>query len=213
METRAFSPNLFEVTELRADRDEEEQRLLEAMLRLSGEQGFAKISARPVEIRAAARPGSLQRSFGTKESCFAAAYREAAGKLGEQMLAVGARQPTRDQAVRAALALALRFAAREAVLARALLVEVNEAGLPARAAQTRLLDRLARTLDGLPAESREEPSLRSRFVTGGIASRLREELTRGEPLRETELLAELNEFAAAFMPADEVPAERAGADG
>src|SRR4249920_2085818 len=80
------------------------ERLLEAMLLVSGERGYEHISVQDVIERAQASRATFYKHFDDKEDCFAQAYGDAAEWLYRRLTGVAKRQPTWREGLRAGMA-------------------------------------------------------------------------------------------------------------
>src|SRR5690349_23914323 len=96
------------------------ERLIEAVLTVSGERGYENIAVQDVIEAAKASRATFYKYFGDKEECFAQAYREAADWLYQRLAAVAQRQPSWKEGLRAAVAELLEFCANQPAIARAL---------------------------------------------------------------------------------------------
>src|ERR1700742_2158672 len=128
------------------------ERLLEAMLLVSGELGYDRASVQDVIERAGASRATFYKYFTDKEDCFVTAYREASEWLYQRLEAVAKRQPSWKEGLRAALAELLEFCANQPALARPLFVEALAAGGDAMAQHDLLMERLSRAVDGARRE-------------------------------------------------------------
>jgi AcrR family transcriptional regulator len=152
------------------------------MLLTVGEKGYAQTTVREVAERAHITQDRFHRRFGSKESCFARAYEEAADRFATQILATCEAAPGWREGFRAVLAELLRFVAEQPLLAKALLLEVRAARGSAWVVHQEVIDRLVTALD----TARHEPGARagttrttSAFVAGAIEESLCLDLAAG----------------------------------
>ncbi len=173
------------------------ERLLEAMLLVSGERGFEHISVQDVIERAKASRATFYKHFDDKEDCFAQAYGDAANWLYRRLTGIAKRQPTWREGLRAALAELLEFCANQPALARALIVEAHAAGGAALAEHDLLMERLSHAIDFARREipSRQAPPpVTATFMVGAIETLVRAKLMSDEPETAPEMLPGLLHF-------------------
>jgi AcrR family transcriptional regulator len=173
------------------------ERLLEAMLMVSGERGYENISVQDVIERAQASRATFYKHFEDKEDCFTQAYADAAGWLFQRLTGIAKRQPSWREGLRAGLAELLEFCANQPALARALLVEAHAAGGAALAEHNLLMERLSRAIDGARREipSRQAPPpVTATFMVGAIETLVRTKLMSDEPETAPEMLPGLLHF-------------------
>ena len=173
------------------------ERILDAMLEVSGEKGYEQVAVRDVIERAQTSRATFYKHFEDREDCFAQAYDAAAGWLCRRLIAAAKRQPSWREGVRAALAELLELCAAQPATARGLIVEVHAAGGPALARRRELLERLARALDSgrdeLPA--RHAPlAIAPDFIVGAVDTLLAAKLLDGDAARAPEMLPGLLHF-------------------
>jgi AcrR family transcriptional regulator len=123
------------------------ERLLEAMLTVSGELGYEQVAIRHVIERAKASRATFYKHFDDREDCFVQAQRDAGEWLYRRLLGAAKRQPTWREGLRAALAELLEFCANQPAIAKALLVESHAAGERAMDQRRELMERLSHALD------------------------------------------------------------------
>jgi AcrR family transcriptional regulator len=173
------------------------ERLREAMLMVSGEQGFEHISVQDVIERAGASRATFYKYFDDKDDCFARAYHDGANWLYQRLIGIAKRQPTWREGLRAGVAELLEFCANQPALARALLVEPHAAGGAALAEHDLLMERLSRAIDGARREipSRQAPPpVTATFMVGAIETLVRTKLMSDEPETAPEMLPGLLHF-------------------
>jgi AcrR family transcriptional regulator len=147
------------------------ERLLEAVLLVSGELGYEQVAVKHVIERARASRATFYKYFEDREDCFAQAYGDASEWLHHRMLGAAKRQSTWREGLRAALAELLEFCANQPAIAKAVFVEVHAAGEQALAQRRDLMERLSRALDSARREisSRQAPPpVTSTFMVGAI---------------------------------------------
>jgi len=173
------------------------ERLLEAMLVVSGEQGYEQVAVRHVIERAKTSRATFYKHFEDREDCFVQAHRDACEWLYRRLLGAARRQPAWREGLRAALAELLEFCANQPAIARALLVESHAAGERAMAQRRELMERLSRALDSARREipSRQAPPpVTSSFIVGAIDSLVSAKLMDGDAERAPEMLPGLLYF-------------------
>lgn len=173
------------------------ERLLEAMLLVSGERGYENVSVQDVIERAKASRATFYKHFDDKDDCFAQAYRDASEWLYRRLTGVAKRQPTWRGGLRSALAELLEFCANQPALARALFVEAHAAGGEAMVQHDLLMKRLSDAIDGARREitSRQAPPpITASFMVGAIETLVRAKLMSEEPETAPELLPGLLHF-------------------
>jgi AcrR family transcriptional regulator len=173
------------------------ERLLEAMLMVSGERGYEQTSVQDVIEAAHASRATFYKHFKDKDDCFAQAYHDAAEWLYRRLIGVAKRQPGWREGLRAALAELLEFCANQPSLARALLVETHAAGGAALAEHNLLMERLSHAIDRARREipSRQAPPpVTATFMVGAIETLVRTKLMSDEPETAPEMLPGLLHF-------------------
>jgi AcrR family transcriptional regulator len=173
------------------------ERLLEAVLLVSGERGYEHISVQDVIERAGASRATFYKHFTDKEDCFARAYADAAGWLYQRLTGIARRQPSWREGLRAGMAELLEFCAHQPALARALFVEPHAAGGAALAEHDVLMERLSHAIDGARREipSRQAPPpVTATFMVGAIETLVRAKLLSDEPETAPEMLPGLLHF-------------------
>jgi AcrR family transcriptional regulator len=173
------------------------ERLLEAVLLVSGERGYEHISVQDVIERAQASRATFYKHFEDKEDCFTQAYRDAAGWLYQRLVGTAKRQPGWREGLRAGMAELLEFCANQPSLARALFVEAHAAGGAALAEHDLLMERLSRAIDGARREiptRQAPPPVTATFMVGAIETLVRAKLMSDEPETAPEMLPGLLHF-------------------
>lgn len=147
------------------------ERLLEAMLLVSGEIGYERVAVKHVIERAHASRATFYKHFEDREDCFAKAYGDASEWLLQRMMGAARRRASWREGLRAALAEMLEFCANQPAIAKAIFVEVHAAGERALAQRRDLMERLSHALDSARREipSRQAPPpVTSTFMVGAI---------------------------------------------
>jgi AcrR family transcriptional regulator len=173
------------------------ERLLEAVLSVSGDRGYEHISVQDVIEAAQASRATFYKHFEDKEDCFAQAYHDAAEWLYQRLIGAAKRQSTWREGLRAGMAELLEFCANQPALARALLVQPHAAGGAALAEHDLLMERLSRAIDGARREipSRQAPPpVTATFMVGAIETLVRAKLMSDEPETAPEMLPGLLYF-------------------
>lgn len=173
------------------------ERLLEAILLVSGELGYDRVAVKDVIERARASRATFYKYFEDRDDCFARAYGDAAEWLYRRMLGAARRQPTWREGLRAALAELLEFCANQPAIAKAVFVEVHAAGEQSLAQRRDLMERLSRALDSARREipSRQAPPpVTSTFMVGAIDTLVCAKLMDGDSAKAPEMLPGLLYF-------------------
>jgi AcrR family transcriptional regulator len=145
------------------------ERILEAVLALSAEQGFEITSARELATRAGLSRQTFYQHFQTKEDAWSAAFDQAFLELFSAAWHAGAAQRDRAAKVTAAVTTCLEQLIAEPGRARLLLVDAPSAGAAGSAAIDRATQAFARLLAGA-AGDRELPAIVPLAMVGGIVS-------------------------------------------
>jgi AcrR family transcriptional regulator len=173
------------------------ERLLEAMLLVSGELGYEQVAVKHVIERAGASRATFYKHFEDREDCFAQAHLGAAEWLYRRLIGAAKRQPSWREGLRAAMAELLEFCANQPQIAKALFVEVHAAGEQALAQRADLMERLSRALDSARREipSRQAPPpVTSTFMVGAIDTLVCAKLMDCDGERAPEMLPGLLHF-------------------
>lgn len=173
------------------------QRLLQAVLEVSGEMGYERVAVRHVIERARASRATFYKHFGDREDCFVQAHRDASQWLHRRLIGAAKRQPSWREGLRAAMAELLEFCANQPAIAKALFVEVHAAGERALAQRAELMERLSRALDSARREipSRQAPPpVTATFIVGAIDTLVCAKLMDGDAAGAPEMLPGLLHF-------------------
>lgn len=166
----------------------------EAMLLTAGARGYEGATLQEVAERAGLSRSQLQRRFGSREECFAAAYEEAAEDLVERLLEAGREAPNWRLGLRAALAELLRFVAEQPLLAKALLIEVRAARGNAWVVHQQLVERLVAAIDTArrqPGALRSASAMTAGFMVGAVEESIALEIGAGRAAAAERLLPDL----------------------
>jgi AcrR family transcriptional regulator len=145
------------------------ERILDAVLTLSAEQGFEITSARELATRAGLSRQTFYQHFPTKEDAWSAAYDQAFLELFSAAWHAGAAQREPAAKVTAAVTACLEQLIAEPGRARLLLVDAPSAGAAGSAAIDRATQAFARLIAGAAGE-RELPAIVPLAMVGGIVS-------------------------------------------
>lgn len=173
------------------------QRLLEAMLVVSGELGYEQVAVKHVIQQAKTSRATFYKHFEDREDCFAQAHLDASDWLFRRLTGAAKRQPNWREGLRAGMAELLEFCANQPAIAKALFVEVHAAGDKALAQRRDLMERLSHALDGARREisSRQAPPpMTSTFIVGAIDTLVSAKLMDGDAARAPEMLPGLLHF-------------------
>lgn len=181
--------------------EDDEPRIAEAMLLAVGEKGFAEASVQDSLDRSGVPRSRFYVHFANKEDCFARAYRVAAGKLCDEILAAAGRAEGWPARYRAGVAELLGFVSAEPLMARALLVEPHAAGPAVAATYEGAVKRLTAAVDTArhQVDTHSPPPLTARFVVATVEFTVREGLTGGKGDPCISLLPELVHFAVLYF--------------
>lgn len=173
------------------------ERVLQAMLVVSGEIGYEQVAVRHVIERAKTSRATFYKHFTDREDCFAQAYEGAAEWLYRRLAGAAKRQSSWREGLRAALAELLEFCATQPAVAKALLVEAHAAGERTAAQRRELMERVSGDLDRARRDipSRQSPpSITPDFIVGAVDTLLTAKLMDGDAKRAPEMLPGLLHF-------------------
>jgi AcrR family transcriptional regulator len=160
------------------------ERLVEAVLTVSGERGYEAIAVQDIIETAKASRATFYKYFADRDDCFAQAYTEAADWLYQRLGAVAQRQPSWKEGLRAVVAELLEFCANQPAIARALFVQVHAAGGDALTHHELLMERLSHAIDGARRENSSRqapPPVTAAFMVGAIETLVRSKLMSDDP--------------------------------
>jgi len=160
------------------------ERLMEAVVRVAAEKGYAAIAVADVCAAAGLPEAEFERHFPSKEACFLAAYEAVSDVLAAHVAAAyegaaGERWPDR---IVAGLRALLELLAAESEIARVAILEVSSFGEDARIRYSRALERFVPFLEEgreYSAESGELPPDTAQFAIGGAAAMIFDEIRGG----------------------------------
>ena len=173
------------------------ERLLEAMLLVSGEMGYEHVAVKHVIERAKASRATFYKHFEDREACFTQAHRDATEWLYRRLIGAAKRQTGWREGLRAGMAELLEFCANQPAIAKAVCVEVHAAGAQALAQRSELMERLSRALDSARREipSRQAPPpVTATFMVGAIDTLVCAKLMDGDAEHAPEMLPGLLHF-------------------
>lgn len=173
------------------------ERLLEAMLVVSGELGYEQVAVQDAIERGKTSRATFYKHFTSKEDCFALAYHDASEWLYRRLIGAAKRQPGWREGLRAGLAELLEFCANQPAIARALFVEAHAAGGRALVQHDQLMERLSHAIDSARREipSRQAPPpVTATFMVGAIETLVCAKLMAGEAERAPDMLPGLLYF-------------------
>jgi AcrR family transcriptional regulator len=182
------------------DPGEERERLVAAISRAAGEQGYDKLTVEHVVRYAGVPPATFYEHFATTEQGLMAAFDAFLDRLWLEVSAVCETDADWPQKVRAALDVTLSYLAEAATLARVFAVEAA-ANLAATERQFAAVESFAAMLrDGrrLYPHAAELPAPTERALVGGIASIISGHLLAEEPQALSDLEPQLTELV--LMP-------------
>lgn len=196
--------------------DSQRERLVNGMLDLVLERGYAATSIAAVVTRARVSRGTFYEFFEDKEACFLAACDRAGGQLLDQFYAL-AREDDWIAAVRKGTHRYLRWWQDQPNLAVAYLVELPTAGRRALDQRDREYERFAAMYEQLAAWARtEQPDLpplsplAPRLLVNSITETIAQEIRAGRLHTLVDLGDELTAFIVKTL-ADDATARRLGA--
>ena len=173
------------------------ERLLEAMLVVSGELGYEQVTVQDAIERAKVSRATFYKHFTDKEDCFAQAYQDASEWLFRRLIGAAKRRPTWREGLRSGLAELLEFCANQPAIARALFIEAHAAGGRALAQHSQSRVRLSHAIDSARREipSRQAPPpITATFMVGAIETLVCVKLMAGEAEQAPEMLPGLLHF-------------------
>jgi AcrR family transcriptional regulator len=145
------------------------ERILQAVLALSAEQGFEITSARELATRAGLSRQTFYQHFPSKDDAWSAAFDQAFLELFSAAWHAGAAEKTAAAKVTAAVTACLEQLIAEPGRARLLLVDAPSAGAAGSAAIDRATQAFARLIAGA-AGDRDMPAIVPLAMVGGIVS-------------------------------------------
>jgi AcrR family transcriptional regulator len=205
----ASQPTIGAAAEQRRVRERE--RIMAAMLEVSGELGYRRATVRRVLERSSGHQSQFYGQFSNKADCFAAAYETEAENLYSTLLDAANNQSSWREGLRAGLEELFGFVTERPLIARATLREVYTAGGPALAKHEEILERLSRAIDGACRETSESrhalPPLAASFMVGAIEGFVRAQIAAHRPERLWAAMPELMHLLVAPYLGDEAARE------
>ncbi len=173
----------------------ERARVVDSLVAVAAAHGYGAVTVDRVLRHAHMSARTFYRLFDSLEDWGLAAYRLLAARLQAELELAHRREEDWPAAIRAAIAAALAFAAREPAAARFLAIEIQAGGNEARALQAESIDRLATGLrEGrhLYPAAAQLHRLTEAVVVAGAVSLIGDRIRAGEaellPSREPELV-------------------------
>jgi AcrR family transcriptional regulator len=167
------------------------QRILVAMLEVSGRCGYRKATVKDVYERCGGYRMQFYRHFANKADCFRTAYEAEIEQLCRRLLRVCEGGDGWADGLRAALEELAAFVCESPDLAAGLLAEAHVAGPLVGAKRAEVVERLTRAVDGARRETsasrHSPPPITASFMISAIEESVMSALARGAP----------EEFAAA----------------
>lgn len=146
---------------------------MESMLVTVGQEGYREATVQEVLAAIGGHRIQFWERFESKEECFEAAYRSWLDRLVTEILTAATAESEWRLQVRAGVVAFLEFVEARPAISRALLIEAEAAGDPARAQREETIARLGDAIDTVreqvPVDERPPP-LTGVFIAGGIAS-------------------------------------------
>ena len=183
------------------DPGEERERLVAAISRAAGEQGYDKLTVEHVVRYAGVSNATFYQHFATKEQGLMAAFDAFLDRLWLEVYAVCETDAEWPQKVRAALDVTLSYLAEASNVARVFAIEAAAASLAATERQLAAVESFAVLLSGgrrLYPRAAELPPPTERALVGGIASIISGHLLAEEPQALFDLEPQLTELV--LMP-------------
>jgi AcrR family transcriptional regulator len=173
------------------------ERLLEAVLLVSGELGYDQVTVKHIIERAEVSRGTFYKYFADRDDCFVQAYLEASEWLFRRVIGFTKRQANWRDGLRVGLAELLDFCANQPATAKALFVEPHAAGGESLAQHDRLMERTAEVIDMARDDAGSQgspPPSTSTFMVGAIEAMISGKLSNGEAEKAPEMLPGLLHF-------------------
>jgi AcrR family transcriptional regulator len=152
--------------------DRERWALLDAVLVLSGADGYRQLSAEGVSAAAAVTPDRFKEFFLDVEDCYATAYEEWADAFWRRLLEACQTEEHWPARVRASVARLVDYAQEEPNVARGAITQAPLAGPRVQAIRRSLLERLTHAIDHARRETdlsrHSPPPATAAFIVGGL---------------------------------------------
>jgi len=146
---------------------------MESMLVTVGEEGYREATVQQVLAAFGGHRIQFWERFEGKEECFEAAYRSWLDRLVAEILTAATAESEWRLQLRAGVVAFLEFVEARPAISRALLIEAEAAGDPARAQREETIARLGEAIDTVREQVPDDerpPPLTGVFIAGGIAS-------------------------------------------
>jgi AcrR family transcriptional regulator len=174
------------------------ERTIIALARCAAERGYSETRIGDIVGVAGIARATFYEQFGSKESCFVAAFEFALERLRRRIIEALRSEEHFPDRVGGSLYGLLEFLGAEPELARLCLIEAPAVGRPAGHRYRRALDRFADLLRGCRPETpaaRQLPESTEPVLVAGIVALLARRIEAGDGMRLGELHAELTELA------------------
>jgi AcrR family transcriptional regulator len=159
-------------------------RLEMAALQASGELGYRRLTVGLLLARTGVSRTRFYEIFANKGDCYAAAYERLIERLGEEILATGAAEPSWSRGLEQALARMAALVEAEPLIARGLLAEVHLAEDAPLAKRKEVFERLSRAIDLARRENESRhspPPITAAFILSAIEASVVDALLRKRP--------------------------------
>jgi AcrR family transcriptional regulator len=170
-------------------------RILAAMADVASERGAGSVTVARVVARAGVSRRTFYDLFADREECFLAAFEEAIGRVGAQVIDAYEHETVWREQVRAGLWALLEWLDEEPALAKLLVVESLAAGPRALELRARVVRALVQAVDGgrevAPKRAAPLPPLTAEGVVGAVLSVIHTRLSESKAKPLTSLLGEL----------------------
>ncbi|HEY7953592.1 MAG TPA: TetR family transcriptional regulator [Solirubrobacteraceae bacterium] len=170
-------------------------RILVAMAEVASERGAGSVTVAHVVARAGVSRRTFYDLFADREECFLAAFEEAIGRVGAQVIAAYQVQDSWRERIRAGLWALLVFFDEEPATARLCIVESLAAGPRVLERRAVVLRALVRAIDegraAVPKRATQPPPLTAEGVVGAVLSVIHTRLSEANPKPLSGLLGEL----------------------
>lgn len=156
------------------------QRILDAMIEVTGTAGYENVSVQAVLNRAGVYRQAFYDNFADKDDCYAEAWRDRVERVERRLIAAAAGEQTWAAQLRTGLDSLLAFLDSDAVAARALLVEVHIAGGKALDERAAAMRRFREFLDSARSGTDEAPTpIAGEAIVAGVAAVIHSRLATG----------------------------------
>jgi len=175
-----------------------DERMMEAILLLCGEQGYPSTSVQAVITRAGVSRNTFYKYFADKEDCFLRAFEAGVDELTRRVMAAGREAGDWRAGIRAGLTELVEVLEEQPMIASCLIIEAYAVGRRTLEKRAEAMREFALALDRIretSAEAAELPPLTSEIVVGGLESLVRMQIEVDDPPTPRLLLPELVYFA------------------